>query len=127
MKCQFTSDNKFLPTGWLSPDGKFIECEYYNHFNKARHICEKYNYPDAQKELLADGSYTYADAEEILLNHGWVQISVSSFANQFEIYWNVYRRLNKIQREFLEPYMIINRTNIFHINRYRDELLELEE
>lgn len=70
MKCQFTSDNKFLPTGQLSSDGEFIECEYYNHFNKAKHICEKYNYPDAQKELLADGSYTYANAEEILLNHG---------------------------------------------------------
>lgn len=53
-------------TGWLSPDGEFIECSYHDHFEAARQI--------ALKLGLVDGI-----PDEDLMDIGWMKIRILGY------------------------------------------------
>lgn len=79
-------------TGWLAPDGTFFPCETYEHIYWAREIVEKYHYQSMSEP-----------ADEILMNKGWVQISISMLlGHKFVIYWD--KHLTDYQKNFLKPY-----------------------
>lgn len=81
--------------GWLGPDGIFFECHNGDHVAVADYIVERYGYPHSLPNAV--------DVDDVLLNKGWVHITVSSFfSHEWHIYWN--KPLTEYQKNFLKPY-----------------------
>lgn len=69
----------------------------YDHISVAHDIVNEYKYTSNLLEPIPD--------DALLLNHGWVHISISNIpVKQYCIYWNYRRKLTHEQRCFLEPY-----------------------
>lgn len=86
-------DNKNF-TGWLSPYGDFIECESYEHLNKAEEIAET-NYS------LSDDEH----ADDVLYAHGWASITIRTFLEHGISVNYISTRLTDAQLHFLKPYL----------------------
>ena len=85
--------NTQLQTGWLDCDGTLVTCDVYDHSFFATQLVEKYGYP-----YFMEGA-----ASDILLKHGWVQITISSWPRkEWRVFWK--RFLTEAQIKFLEPY-----------------------
>lgn len=78
-------------TGWLAPDGTFFQCDVMDHIAVADELVEKFGYHDIN-----------CRNDDILMNHGWVHISISFFCHEFRIYWD--KHLTELQKSFLKPY-----------------------
>lgn len=82
-----------MQTGWLDPNGNFYPCETFEHVAVAEGIVN-------DLELVSRNT-THSD--DILLEHGWAQISRSLLGMKEQtIYWN--RFLTEHQKQFLRPY-----------------------
>lgn len=82
------------PLGWLSPDGNFYPCQYYEHRAMADIIAgEVYDY--------YGGLYT---GDDYLMQRGWCRISLSMLGNKaYSIEWE--RFLTDTQKNFLRKYL----------------------
>lgn len=78
-------------TGWLSPDGSFVQCGTYEHLAIAKSLVDKY-YPNDPN--------THND--DILYNNGWVHITISQLDHAYRIGWSKY--LTEYQKQFLKRY-----------------------
>ncbi len=78
--------------GWLSPEGKFYECDYRDHTSAAEKICKDLGITDLDH------------ADYYLCMHGWVQLTRTEF---LEHKWNIIfvRKLTQEQHHFLKPYV----------------------
>lgn len=84
--------NEELSTGWLSPDGSFFKCNTYDHVCSAISLVDKFGY-----------SIDLSHADDILLNHGWVYVGISSFfCHEWRVEWEKF--LTVSQKQFLKPY-----------------------
>lgn len=86
-----------LPTGWLSPEGKFHECEYMDHMAVAEDLCEEYGYED--------DNYI---KDEVLLDHGWAHLTITTFfSHNWMIMWkdDYMNHLTQDQKAYLKPYI----------------------
>ena len=82
-----------MQTGWLDLNGDFYPCEVFDHIAVAEDIVN-------DLELV---SRTKTHADDILLEHGWVQISRSLLGiKEQNIFWE--RFLTEYQKQFLRPY-----------------------
>ena len=80
--------NEQIKTGWLSPTGEFHPCPVYDHIYVARKLTNQDR-----------------NADEILMNQGWVQITISQLGRkEWRIYWSNRHSLSPEQKSFLEPY-----------------------
>lgn len=104
-----------LTYGWLSPDGEFIECNFYDHLDKAREI-----YPTVIKALgkTASTKDLYA-ADDGLLNLGWTKITRSEFTREWYI---ICYKFTKAQYDILKP--LIENERIEPLSKYRFEEYE---
>ena len=59
-------------TGWLSPTAEFVECEVWEHDEKAATIVVKLGLYDANKGGIPD---------EILIESGWIRVSMLTFVD----------------------------------------------
>lgn len=84
-------ENKNL--GWLTPYGDFVQCSYEEHLNVAERMAHFY-YPED----------TNPHADDTLLNHGWVKITMSLFDHKYRIYWDMNKHLTIYQKQFLSKY-----------------------
>ena len=82
-----------LALGWLSPTGDFYECEEYDHIWKAKELIEAYGYD-------YDKNNNWAD--DVIMSHGWVHITMSRLSNELMIFWD--KPLTSAQKDFLLPY-----------------------
>ena len=73
-----------IKTGWLSPTGEWFPCEVYDHIYVARRLAD-----------------TTIRADEVLINRGWVQISISQLGRkEWRIYWHRHIHLSPEQKKF---------------------------
>ena len=106
-----------VPTGWLSPEGKLYDCDYYEHIGLAREIAEKSGASDEEMWT----------AEDYLFKHGWVRISMIVFLDHgFVVSFPSSRTISQEQRQFLKPY-VENDISIFSKLANTDLMLEFEE
>lgn len=64
-----------LKLGFMSPDGKFYECEYYGHLDLAEKICEETGLIQELKELSLLNKYvSRLDCENFLVAKGYLEI-----------------------------------------------------
>jgi len=90
-----------LPTGWLSPTGDFYECAVYEHIAMAR-------------ELI----HTEHRADEILVNGGWVSITISQLGNkEYYIWWKNF--LQDEQKNFLKKYFENESVPVSYMSKMR--------
>ena len=76
-----------IKTGWLSPTGEWFPCEVYDHIFVARRLSGEDH-----------------RADDILINRGWVKISISQWpTKRWSIWWRHFY-LTPEQKQFLEPY-----------------------
>lgn len=81
-----------LNTGWLSPTGDLIKCEYFDHMAVAQKLVEDLGYAGLVNR-----------ADDILLSHGWVRISMSLLhKREWSIHWEKF--LSEPQKAVLRPY-----------------------
>ena len=93
-------------TGWLGPDGTFVQCNTMEHIAVARNLVEKFGYQDFD-----------ISCDEVLMNHGWVHITISMlFGHEFHIYWA--KHLTEVQKQFLRPYFEQDYMPISRTTRY---------
>lgn len=87
--------------GWLSPSGQFFECHYTLHWEKAREICELFQYKELRRSILVK------DPEYTLEQNGWVKLTLGS------VYFSPdsRKRLSKKQVDFLFNYLMANGRN----------------
>ena len=81
-------------SGWLSPEGKFHACAYWDHIDCAYEILEKqYGY-----------AHFYNNTpDEDLIQKGWIKLYTSMFAISQQIYYNYdTNRATQAQKEFLK-------------------------
>lgn len=77
-----------IDSGWLSPSGEFIQCDPYEHI--------------ATAEKLAGDKVPYFQADEYLMNHGWVKIYRGSYLDhKWHINWHGF--LSEPQKSYLKP------------------------
>lgn len=82
-------------TGWLNPDGKFYECESWEHMYKAEEIVKEYGYVKSK---------CTEEEEEVLLRNGWIRISfIITFFHGFT--FGYIRKPTQEQLNFLKPYL----------------------
>jgi len=81
-----------LKMGWLSPGGDFFKCEHYEHTSVAEQIVDQFGYP----------SVRFQSADDELMAHGWVHISISHCPYSWHIIWGKF--LTGPQKQFLRPY-----------------------
>lgn len=83
-----------MPTGWLSPSGELIKCNYYEHDATAEKICDKLNISYERRFLGVDSA---------LYSLGWCKLAISCIGNkQYWVHWE--RPLTAYQRYFLKDY-----------------------
>ncbi len=82
--------------GWLSPDGVFFACNYYDHIIVADLLTDKYGYEKV------DNSPSELNGELTLEQNGWVKISLARLVHFRDL------RLSKRQVDFLFDYYVIN-------------------
>lgn len=99
-------------TGWLSPDGKFYQCERMEHMDMSEKLVKEYNYK--HKQYLTD---------EALLDNGWVRISVATFFEHGYAVAYLVDKLTYEQLDFLKPY-IYDEYSLPLIEKYKNELLK---
>ena len=81
-----------IKTGWLSPTGEWYPCPVYDHIYMAKKLAD-----------------TTIRADEVLINRGWVQISISQLGRkEWRIYWHRHLHLSPEQKRFLEPYFALD-------------------
>jgi len=85
-----------LKLGWLSPDGKLVECGSYEHMSVARDLVDKHKYVRPLLERKPD--------DDILIDNGWAHIGISALEHRYVIWWNQRRILSNEQKNFLFPY-----------------------
>lgn len=84
-----------MPLGWLSPNGDFCECSYYEHTATAEEII-------AQLNLSYDENIYYAP-DDFLLSKGWVKLGLSSLGNkEYWIHWE--RKMTESQKSYCKVY-----------------------
>ena len=106
-----------LPTGWLSPEGKMYECEYYEHLPLAG---------DIAKKLGASANEMWTP-DEYLFNHGWVCIGrVMFISHGYVVNFPNSRTISQEQRRYLKPF-VEDDINIFAKVGNLDLMLEFEE
>ena len=77
-----------MKTGWLSPTGEWFPCPIYDHIYVARWL-----------------SGEDRRADDVLINRGWVKISISQLGRkEWRIYWHYRLGLTPEQKQFLKPY-----------------------
>lgn len=82
--------------GWLSPDGEMIEVDYMQHLYVAGELCKKYY---GIEELYVP--------DEILLEHGWVHLTMTTFINyEYHVIWKYGGHLTEAQKEYLKPVIL---------------------
>ena len=82
-----------MQTGWLDPNGDFYPCAVFEHVALAEDIVN-------DLELVSATTY---HADDVLLKHGWVQITRSLLGmKEQNIFWERY--LTEYQKNFLKPY-----------------------
>lgn len=101
-----------LTYGWLSPDGEFVKCNFYDHLDKAREI-----YPTVIKALgkTASTKDLYM-ADDGLLDLGWTKITRSEFTREWYI---ICIKFTKAQYDILKP--LIENERIEPLSKYRFE------
>lgn len=87
---------RYYSCGWLAPDGFFTQCPWCDHIASADEIVAE-KFPDL--EFKWD---THAD--DVLLDHGYVKISMSIMMGDYFITWDFDKHLTNAQKEFLKPY-----------------------
>lgn len=75
--------------GWLSPEGKFHECNYWGHIDLAYDLCEQLGF---SSENLPD---------EALADHGWIKCFYSVFDYKVQLYSNEEGLITEAQKSFL--------------------------
>ena len=80
--------------GWLSPTGELLECNAYDHIVLADYLVNKLNYT----------SVDYNSNEDLLLDMGWVQISICALTHRYAIWWAHSHILTREQKDFLNTY-----------------------
>lgn len=85
-----------LKLGWLSPDGKLIECGSYEHISIAHDLVKQYKYATEILNRKPD--------DDVLVDNGWVHIGISSFDHKYVVWWNYRKLLSYEQKQYLEPY-----------------------
>lgn len=99
-----------MQTGWLDTAGDFYPCAVFDHIAMAEGIVDD----------LGLVSRTKHHADEILLEHGWVQITRSLLGmKEQNIFWD--RFLTEYQKNFLRPYFEKNDEPICSIAKMRWE------
>ena len=80
-----------MPFGWLSPNGEFYECKYYEHLDTADEIIEKNN--------LHYNTAKYFSPDEFLLKTGWVKFGIALLGHkEYWIHWE--RRMTEHQKQY---------------------------
>lgn len=104
-----------LAYGWLSPDGEFVQCDFYDHLDKAREI-----YAQILGINKKDLSYkAYCRADDNLIQMGWTKISRSEFTREWYI---ICIKFTKEQYDILKP--LIENERIDPLSKYRFEEYE---
>lgn len=87
-----------LPTGWLDPEGKIVECRFKHHHETAEKIiAERY----ASEEL-----DIFDLPSDILLKHGWVNIDMPvKMGRQYRIFWEEGYHPTEAQKNFIRNYL----------------------
>lgn len=79
-------------TGWLAPDGEFIECSTEDHMRIAEELAGKLN---------IDGEDCRAD--DVLIEHGWIRISFIMFFGHGYVFSGAHHSSDS-QKLFLRKY-----------------------
>lgn len=90
-----------MNTGWLSPDGEFIECGPRDHVNEADEIAEKLGIFDLTRS-----------SDDVLLDNGWIRISFLTFFEHGYVFSFMKESATEYQKTFLEKYLNENRAFI---------------
>ena len=95
-------DSSYLPLGWLSPEGEFVQCSCYAHLSTAREIINML----VPEDLLCPSSKYNPEKPQpdvFLLDSGWASINIHLLGKrEYCIYWNRY--LTDFQKIFLKKY-----------------------
>ena len=95
-----TTNNMLI--GWLSPNGVFYECDYWNHIDLAYSLLN-----DLAIEPKNDNT-----PDEELIQRGWIKLYISLFHPAQLMYYNYDRPIaTEAQREFLLTNYIDNPEN----------------
>lgn len=79
--------------GWLSPTGEFIAADLYSHYHIACELVEKLGYKNISN----------LSADDLLLDNGWVHISLSLlYSKQWRITWDKFLTVGQIN--YLKKY-----------------------
>lgn len=82
-----------MELGWLSPNGEFIETNYFEHLRVAQTIVLKYYGIDIKNT-----------PDDFLMHQGWVQITIDTLSNRvIHIFYK--KHLTEAQKYFLKPYV----------------------
>lgn len=99
--------NDLRPTGFLSPTGEFIECDYMDHIIVAEELCEKLGYTEA----------IYHPTDILLEKFGFVQMSMSVLICwEYHVFWDSSHHLTEEQKNFLRPIFEANDENLAPID-----------
>lgn len=97
-----------VKTGWLDPSGDFYPCCIMEHYAWAKEYLN-----DLKNAFDDHRNISGKDAEQILIDAGWVQITRSMIGNQeYSIFWSLEKRLTEYQENFLKPIFEDTKTDI---------------
>lgn len=104
-------DNK-IKTGWLDPAGEFYPCAVMQHYAwAAEYLNDIKDAFDDHRDLCG------RDAEQMLIEQGWVQITQSFLDGQYSFFWSFKKSLSVYQENYLKEFFEDSEADICPVSR----------
>lgn len=91
------AERNYRPIGWLSPEGKYIECNYMEHEFHAETILKQYF------NLTSDDLPENTWPSDYLINHGWAKLVINLLGGTEWDILTSHGRLTPNQYSFVKP------------------------